>query len=76
MTTSKLVYQLKVTLDDSKPPIWRRLLVLEDTSLFTLHKIIQRAMGWQDYHLHMFTKSFLKGAVYAASHAEVTPKFL
>ncbi len=61
MTTSKLVYQLKVTLDDSKPPIWRRLLVLEDTSLFTLHKIIQRAMGWQDYHLHMFT---IAGQIY------------
>lgn len=55
MSNPKQVYQLKITLDDVRPPIWRRLLVGEDTSLFNLHEIIQVAMGWQDYHLHMFT---------------------
>jgi hypothetical protein len=48
------VYQLKVTLDDIKPPIWRRIQVRGDVSLFKLHKIIQAAMGWEDYHLHQF----------------------
>jgi hypothetical protein len=48
------VYQLKVTLDGIKPPIWRRILVRGDFSLFKLHKIIQVAMGWEDYHLHQF----------------------
>jgi hypothetical protein len=55
MSYPKQVYQLKLTLDGVKPPIWRRLLVKEDINLLTLHKIIQRAMGWDDYHLHMFT---------------------
>ncbi len=55
MSTPKTVYQLKVTLDDSKPPIWRRILVLDNITLADLHEIIQRAMGWGNYHLHMFT---------------------
>ena len=55
MSNPKQVYQLKVTLDGVKPPIWRRILVKEDINLLTLHEIIQGAMGWEDYHLHMFT---------------------
>ena len=49
------IYQLKVTLKGSKPPIWRRLLVPSDVTLARLHHIIQTAMGWWDYHLHQFT---------------------
>lgn len=48
------VYQIKVTLLDSKPPIWRRLLLSGDTKLSELHDIIQAAMGWYDSHLHQF----------------------
>ena len=56
MTTKSaaLVYQIKITLQDSKPPIWRRLLVMESVSLYKLHQIIQVAMGWTDSHLHQF----------------------
>jgi len=49
------IYQLKLTLKDSKPPIWRRIQVSGDISLHRLHKIIQAAMGWLDYHLYQFT---------------------
>ncbi|MFZ2632329.1 MAG: plasmid pRiA4b ORF-3 family protein [Desulfosalsimonadaceae bacterium] len=48
------IYQLKITLKDSKPPIWRRVLVPGSFSLGKLHHIIQIAMGWMDAHLHMF----------------------
>ncbi len=48
------VYQLKVTLVDSDPPIWRRILVPADMSLARLHDVLQVAMGWQDAHLHAF----------------------
>lgn len=51
---TKNVYQLKVTLADSKPPIWRRLLVPENVTLYELHAILQIAMGWTNSHLHMF----------------------
>jgi hypothetical protein len=54
MPSSKNIYQLKVTLDDSKPPIWRRILVPDDITLFDLHEILQRVMGWKNYHLHQF----------------------
>ena len=48
------VYQIKVTLEDSKPPIWRRLLVPPNVTLGDLHYILQIAMGWTDSHLHQF----------------------
>lgn len=46
-------FQLKITLQDSKPPIWRRVQVA-DCTLDELHHIIQTAMGWYDCHLHLF----------------------
>lgn len=48
------VYQLKITLIGSQPPIWRRVLIVGDTKLDKLHEIFQKAMGWRDCHLHMF----------------------
>ncbi len=53
-TTETSIYQIKVTLEDSRPPIWRRLLVPGDVTLAQLHDIIQIAMGWEGYHLHQF----------------------
>lgn len=48
------IYQIKVTLKWSKPPIWRRLQARGDTKLGKLHQILQIAMGWWDEHLHAF----------------------
>jgi hypothetical protein len=48
------IYQLKITLSDVKPPIWRRVLVPSDLTLAKLHTVIQVAMGWENYHLHEF----------------------
>jgi hypothetical protein len=50
---SGAVYQLKITLRDVKPPVWRRVQV-EDCKLSKLHDIIQTCMGWQGDHLHSF----------------------
>lgn len=47
------VYQLKITLADIKPPIWRRVEV-EDCNLSTLNDIIQIVMGWDGYHMWAF----------------------
>lgn len=44
---------MKITLEGSKPPIWRRVLVA-DCTLDVLHQIVQTAMGWTNSHLHMF----------------------
>lgn len=51
---SKPSYRLKVTLQGSKPPIWRRLEVAGSTTLARLHEIIQVSMGWTNSHLHQF----------------------
>jgi hypothetical protein len=48
------VYQLKVTLQWSDPPIWRRLLVRGDDPLSMLHDHLQTAFDWEDGHLHEF----------------------
>jgi len=48
------VFQLKVTLLGTMPPIWRRLLVPANLTLAQLHDVLQAAMGWQDCHMHEF----------------------
>ena len=48
------IVQLKITLRDVKPPLWRRVQMSEDASLSDLHDVIQAAMGWDNAHLHMF----------------------
>jgi Plasmid pRiA4b ORF-3-like protein len=51
---STTIYQLKITLQDSKPPIWRRVQLQSNITLDVLHDIIQIAMGWTNSHLHHF----------------------
>ncbi len=51
---TKNIYQIQVVLKNSKPKIWRRILVPTDISLSDLHKIIQISMGWTNSHLHQF----------------------
>lgn len=46
--------QLKLVLQHTRPPIWRRLVVPDNATLGDLHGIIQTAMGWFDCHLHAF----------------------
>ena len=48
------VFQLRVSLINITPSIWRRLLVPQDIRLPRLHVVIQTAMGWTDSHLHQF----------------------
>lgn len=53
-STEPTIYQLKITLNGSKPPIWRRVQVPKSITLAKLHRVMQIVMGWQDYHLHQF----------------------
>lgn len=47
------IYQFKVTLKGSKPPIWRRF-QMADGTLGELHNVLQDVMGWTNSHLHQF----------------------
>ncbi len=51
---TKTAFQLRISLKDHVPVIWRRLLVPGEIKLSKLHLIFQAAMGWEDYHLHSF----------------------
>src|ERR1035441_10243530 len=50
------IFQIKVTLLGSDPPIWRRLLVSANLTLAALHNVLQVAMGWDSSHLYEFRK--------------------
>lgn len=54
MAKSKQVYRIKITLQGSKPPIWRRVEVPADIRLSALHEVLQDVMGWEGEHLHQF----------------------
>lgn len=49
-----LIYQLKITLNDVVPAVWRRIQVPAGITLFRLHEILQRTMPWADSHMHQF----------------------
>jgi len=49
------IYQFKITLKYSRPPIWRRVQVGANSTLVHLHQVIQAVMEWEDYHLWEFT---------------------
>jgi hypothetical protein len=54
MPTKKFIYQLKITLFDSKPPIWRRIQIPTSATFWDLHSAIQDVFKWNHSHLHHF----------------------
>lgn len=53
-SSTEEIYQIKVTLLGTRPPIWRRLLLPADMTLAGLHNVLQTALGWDQSHLHEF----------------------
>ena len=48
------MHQLKVTLRQVRPPVWRRILVDSSWTLSKLSGVLEAAMGWYGGHLHAF----------------------
>src|SRR5712671_213419 len=48
------MFQFKITLQDVKPAVWRRIQTPTGYSFWDLHVAIQDVMGWRDAHLHEF----------------------
>lgn len=46
--------QLRITVADIDPPIWRRVRVPDAYTLHQLHRVIQMLFGWLDDHLYSF----------------------
>jgi hypothetical protein len=49
-----VVYQMRISLLDVEPEVWRQVLVPGSATLATLHSVIQLTMGWSNKHLHNF----------------------
>ena len=60
-TATSRLYELRVGLQEIKPPIWRTFRVPGNIKLFQLHNVLQVIMGWTNSHLHQFEKD---GKVY------------
>ena len=60
-------HQLKITIAEIRPPIWRRVLVPSRITLSQLHRVIQEAFGWWDCHLHEFE---IDGVAYGIDDGE------
>lgn len=52
----------------SRPPVWRRLLVPASFRLDRFHDILQAAMGWENYHMHVFSNG---SAEFGLPHPEL-----
>jgi hypothetical protein len=50
------IYEFKITVDDTKPEIWRQIQVPQDATFGNLHLAIQFAMGWENrnFERHRF----------------------
>ena len=53
-STKEAIFQFRITLTGSEPPIWRRIQVYSDISFDEFHDIIQIALGWTNSHLYEF----------------------
>lgn len=66
---SQILYQLKVQLVNSEPPVWRRFQVLSQTPLDQLHDVIQVVLGWDNEEFYQF---IIEDEFYSASDIEAT----
>lgn len=52
-SSPETIYRFKITLRNTKPPIWRRI-ETHDVTIEQFHELIQTSMGWTNSHLHEF----------------------
>jgi hypothetical protein len=56
-TPAHQYYEFEITLKDSRPRLWRRIQITSDATFLQLHKAIQDACDWGNYHLFQFCRS-------------------
>lgn len=65
-------YTLRISLNGTKPSIWRELVVPSNLTLSSLASVILLAMGWDEDHLHQFVVGKSRKAdFYATSIGEL-----
>ena len=58
-----MIYHLYVELEESKPLVWRRIVVPAKYNLYQLHMALQGAFGWENRHLFEFCEKDLPDAI-------------
>ena len=48
-------YKVKITLTDTKPSVWRSVILPDQITFGELHRVIQVLFGWADMHMHAFS---------------------
>lgn len=48
-------YVFKIVIENTHPPVWRRVMVPDRITFQELHEIIQVLFGWENCHLHEFS---------------------
>ena len=56
-------YQLKVSIRETEPLVWRRIIVPDRITFHQLHLIIQECFSWMDYHLYEFQIPGIEGPI-------------
>jgi hypothetical protein len=72
VSTGARIFQLKIIVSKTDPPIWRRILIPENYSLGSMHLVVQSAIGFDNGHQHEFSY----GNQSYGSDAPDAPEFL
>lgn len=51
---SACIFQLRIDLKGFKPPVWRRVLIGDDSTFAQLHQVIQNVFEWENSHVYFF----------------------
>jgi hypothetical protein len=78
-----LAYQIKISINEIEPQIWRRLIIPGKINFVQLHQIIQASFDWLEYHLYKFEfpgtvitepdDSYAPGELYGEDIKELDP---
>lgn len=68
-----IVYDITITLAETSPKVWRKVLVHDFIELNELHILIQMAMGWKNYHLFSFE---INGRTYSDAETALEMSYL
>ena len=52
-----MIFQFKITLAESQPEVWRKIIVPADYDFYQFHMAIQGAFGWMNRHLFQFCEN-------------------
>ncbi len=58
-----MIYQFYIELKDSKPLVWRRIVVPANYNLYQLHMAVQGSFGWENSHLYQFCEKDLSDSI-------------